>query len=595
VAATAPQSVEPDTPVTIVTLGDSITRGVRAGVKPDETFASLIEADLKAKGIAGRVVNRGIGGERTDQAIARLAKDVVALRPRLVSVMYGTNDSYVDAGKSSSRLTLDEYRANLRAIVAALRLEGIEPVLMTEPRWAADARNGLGENPNLRLEPYVGVCRQVAAEWELPLVDHFAHWTQAERAGQAIREWTTDGCHPNPRGHRELADLMVPGLLGVLRPAPVTPAKVDIRLETVQEHDDGQYLWYHPRVAVAPAAERGGNPTAMLTLQKHLHVSDYYSGLHVMRSLDLGKTWTRPKPQPELDWVHDGNVVLAVADVTPGWHAATKKVLAVGALVRYSKKGEQLEDKPRAHQTAYAVHDPATGRWSRWRTFEMPADDKFNFARSACAQWLVEPDGSLLLPFYFGPSATTPYSVTVVRAAFDGEHLKYVEHGDELALNVVRGLCEPSLVRFGARYYLTIRNDLKGYVTSSRDGLHFRPIQPWRFDDGAELGSYNTQQHWVTTRDGLFLAYTRRGANNDHIVRHRAPLFIGQVDPATLQVVRATERVLIAERGGEFGNFGATAISERESWVTVCEGVWNDDARRRGAKGALFLARVISP
>jgi len=31
---------------------------------------------------------------------------------------------------------------------------------------------------------------------------------------------------------------------------------------------------------------------------------------------------------------------------------------------------------------------------------------------------------------------------------------------------------------------------VKGYVTVRDDGLHYRPIQPWTFDDrAAELGS----------------------------------------------------------------------------------------------------------
>ncbi|HOC73379.1 MAG TPA: exo-alpha-sialidase, partial [Candidatus Hydrogenedentes bacterium] len=57
--------------------------------------------------------------------------------------------------------------------------------------------------------------------------------------------------------------------------------------------------------------------------------------------------------------------------------------------------------------------------------------------------------------------------------------------------------------------------------------------------------------------------------------------------------LRATERVLIPERGAALGNFGAAAMTPGESWVTVGEGVWNDDARKRGAKGALFVARVL--
>ena len=47
------------------------------------------------------------------------------------------------------------------------------------------------------------------------------------------------------------------------------------------------------------------------------------------------------------------------------------------------------------------------------------------------------------------------------------------------------------------------------------------------------------------------------------------------------------------ERGATLGNFGAAPITPRESWVTVGEGVWNDDARKRGATGAIFVSRVL--
>src|SRR5207249_4230947 len=85
--------------VKIVTLGDSITRGVRAGVKAEETFSALLQKELRDRDVKADVVNVGIGGERTDQALKRLAKDVIALKPAIVIVMYGTNDSYVDKGQ----------------------------------------------------------------------------------------------------------------------------------------------------------------------------------------------------------------------------------------------------------------------------------------------------------------------------------------------------------------------------------------------------------------------------------------------------------------------------------------------------------------
>jgi hypothetical protein len=376
--------------------------------------------------------------------------------------------------------------------------------------------------------------------------------------------------------------------------AGVAPLDYEIKLETVLKHDDGRFLWYHPRTAAIPGLGSNGGPRVVMTLQKHLSASDHYSGLSLLTTDDLGANWSGPEARPELDWVAESEAVdVAVADVTPGWHGPTGKYLAIGAQVRYSKRGEQLEDRPRSNQTAYAVHDPRTGEWTAWRQLEMPDEPKFNFARNACSQWLVEADGTLLVPLYYGPSGSEPNLVTVARCRFDGSELAYLTHGTEMALNVERGLCEPSLALYRGKYFLTIRNDQKGYVTASDDGLVYAPIKEWTFDDGSELGSYNTQQHWLVHGDGLFLVYTRRGADNDHIFRHRAPLFMAQVDPERLCVVRATERIVIPERGATLGNFGASAITANESWITVSEGVWNDDARRRGAEGALFVARIL--
>src|SRR5690606_32852637 len=116
---------------------------------------------------------------------------------------------------------------------------------------------------------------------------------------------------------------------------------------------------------------------------------------------------------------------------------------------------------------------------------------------------------------------------------------------------------------------LTIRNDKQGFVAHSTDGLKYSPLQTWKFDDGSDLGNYNTQQHWVAHTQGLFLVYTRRGANNDHVFRHRAPLFMAQVDPDRLCVIRETERVLVPERVARLGNFGVVNVSPQETWVTT--------------------------
>ena len=148
--------------------------------------------------------------------------------------------------------------------------------------------------------------------------------------------------------------------------------------------------------------------------------------------------------------------------------------------------------------------------------------------------------------------------------------------------------------RFGGKYYLTLRNDVRGYVTTSDDGLHFAPVKAWTFDDGQDLGSYNTQAHWLTHSDGLFLTYTRRGADNDHIALNPAPLLIAQVDPQALQVIRTHGKVLLPERGVMLGNFGAAAVTANESLGDRC-GVhfagWSTHRREPGRIPAERTAR----
>lgn len=372
-------------------------------------------------------------------------------------------------------------------------------------------------------------------------------------------------------------------------------ADFSVQLDVVKQELHPDYCWFHPRVAAVPGAGKDGGPLVVLTIQKHLVADDHYSGLHYMTTADLGKNWTEPKLPPELDWQKGENgETIAVCDVTPGWHEKTKKVIAIGTRLRYSQAGAQLLDQPRSYDFAYAVYDPRADSWTAWKTVDLPLGEGSRYFQVApgCVQWLVKEDGTLLVPIYCQGPQGGPYFVTVVHAAFDGKTLKYLDHGDELRLEEVRGLCEPSLIQFQSKYYLTIRNDNRGYVTVSDDGLKFSPIKAWTFDDGQDLGSYNTQQHWVIHGDGLYLAYTRRGAQNDHIPRNRAPLFLARVDADKLHVLRKTEKELMPERGVMLGNFGAAAVTDNEWWVTDSEFITGGKAHPRGANGSTFAARI---
>ena len=325
----------------------------------------------------------------------------------------------------------------------------------------------------------------------------------------------------------------------------------EIERSVAHQGFDGRTCWVHARAGVIPPEarqENGRTAQVVMTSQKLLlSGSDVFYSLHQTTSVDSGRSWSPMEPLDRFarkrlgdqfsagnqgdgiasDLVQTGDELL-VCDFTPQWHSASQRLLGVGQTVWYRGNGV-LPIRPRS--IAYACYDSKQTRWSDWQSLELPKEERFKNAGAGSAQRVDLVGGDILIPFYFKEPQEKQYSVAVCRCRFDGKKLYYLKHGNELSLGIDRGLFEPSLTRFQNRFYLTLRNDRHGYVSTSEDGLHFNEPVRWHFDDGKDLGNYNTQQHWVTHSEKLFLVYTRRGAKNDHVFRHRAPLFIAEVDP----------------------------------------------------------------
>ncbi len=334
----------------------------------------------------------------------------------------------------------------------------------------------------------------------------------------------------------------------------------------------GKQLYTQSRAAIIP-----GNPArVILTTQETDPTGAHgYKDMFMVETLDLGRTWSAPSRIDSLRRTrmpegHD----LVIGDVCPQWHAATGRVLATGKTFGF--RGGTTEDRG-FERVSYAVFDPRANAWSGLRLLELPAHDHegkpFLEPNAGCHQRVDLPNGEILLPIrYRKDPRVRHYTTIVARCRFDGTTLRYVEHGSEFLIPRDRGLYEPSVAEFGGRYFLTMRADHSAFVARGNDGLNYEPFSEWRFDDGAVLGSYNTQQHWLVRGGTLYLLYTRRGANNDHVMRHRAPLFIAEVDPEKLTVRRATERILFAEENADLGaGFAVLDISATEKWVVTSE------------------------
>lgn len=216
-----------DAELTVVAFGTSTTAR-RAGV--ENVYADLLRKELPKRGLPARVVNQGVPGNRTTDAVQRFETDVRAYRPDIVILLFGINDSAVDVWRNATepRVPLETYRTNLAHMVQTLKTDGATPILVTpQPmHWTEklkdlyagppyhdqspyDATDPLGFNATL--VDYVQVVREVAEQEEVTLVDlhrQFMDYHNVE--GQSLNDLLLDGMHPNDKGHRMIADALLP-------------------------------------------------------------------------------------------------------------------------------------------------------------------------------------------------------------------------------------------------------------------------------------------------------------------------------------------------------------------------------------------------
>jgi len=121
-AATPPPATTPDNRPLLVCFGDSLTAGY--GTDPGNSYPDFLQADLDAHGYHYHVVNEGISGNTTKDAVARL-DHILSLKPSIVVVELGGNDGLRGLPIADSRANLDKIIATLQSSGAKVALAGI--------------------------------------------------------------------------------------------------------------------------------------------------------------------------------------------------------------------------------------------------------------------------------------------------------------------------------------------------------------------------------------------------------------------------------------------------------------------------------------
>src|SRR5262245_1176144 len=98
----------------ILAIGDSMTAGY--GVAADSSYPAQLERELKNRGYDYSVVNQGVTGSTTAQALSRLTR-ALALQPEIVIIQLGGNDA-------SQGLPRDVSRENLRIMIQRFKPGG---------------------------------------------------------------------------------------------------------------------------------------------------------------------------------------------------------------------------------------------------------------------------------------------------------------------------------------------------------------------------------------------------------------------------------------------------------------------------------------
>lgn len=197
---------EPKPKLRIVCIGDSVTKA--AGVKKEQSFCAVVEAQLQAAGYEAVVVNSGVGSDTTKGGLKRFQRDVLDHRPTHTFIMFGLNDAYRPKDKGPL-VPLDDYVTNLKDMVAILRKNNIVPVLMTSNPYSS-------RKENVVLKPYIDACRAVARSEKATLADVYGRFAEYAIENDAWPRVYTDGLHLNPEGNRLVADLITQTVLSLV-------------------------------------------------------------------------------------------------------------------------------------------------------------------------------------------------------------------------------------------------------------------------------------------------------------------------------------------------------------------------------------------
>ncbi len=153
-------------------------------------------------------INRGIAGQTTQQMLVRFRSDVIALKPKVVVILAGTNDlAFVTAPNA-----LQAIENNLTSMIELARVNRIRVVLASLLPVSDYGKEKDGKpviqttsRPPEQIKALNDWMKAYAAENGLTYLNY--HSAMVDGKGFLRDELSNDGLHPNDRGYAVMAPI----------------------------------------------------------------------------------------------------------------------------------------------------------------------------------------------------------------------------------------------------------------------------------------------------------------------------------------------------------------------------------------------------
>ncbi|HVH88393.1 MAG TPA: SGNH/GDSL hydrolase family protein [Terriglobales bacterium] len=181
----------------VVFMGDSITDGWGKG---------------QAQFFPGKpYINRGISGQTTPQMLIRFRPDVIALQPKVVLTLAGTNDIAGNTGPE----TLQNIEDNLSSMSELAKVNGIRVVLASVMPICDSLRQQSTRRPPQQIVTLNDWIKSYVAKNGFVYLDYYS--AMVDGSGMLKQELTYDCLHPNDAGYAVMGPLAERAIAEALR------------------------------------------------------------------------------------------------------------------------------------------------------------------------------------------------------------------------------------------------------------------------------------------------------------------------------------------------------------------------------------------